>query len=241
MKKTFLYLALASLTIVSCRKDVEEIIPEVSIETQNTYDDQAAQAFLQNHYLDEKGNLQDLVATDTVHVKLADMIPAPVTLPSGVIYLVRAGAQPDPGTPVGTYDELHLMSASYSYLAEEFEGKARFGPPSLFRNTISGTGIPETDPSYYYVKKSVLEKATYAPAKERKYYEIEGFQEGLKHFAAFNLPDESNYNLQGVIIVPSRAAFARDEHYNYTGISYRNRSFVFNFQIYKSIFSAEPR
>ncbi|MGZ5192746.1 MAG: hypothetical protein ACXWVV_02290, partial [Kaistella sp.] len=71
-------------------------------------------------------------------------------------------------------------------------------------------------------------------AKLRSYYEIEGFQEAIKKFQAYDIPDDSNYNLQGVIIVPSRAAFARDAHFNYTGLAFRNRSFVFNFQIYKS-------
>ena len=233
MKKTFLYLALASIAIVSCRKDdTPETIEEVSIETQNTYDDQAAQNFLETHYLDAKGNIQDFVATDTVNVKLADLNP--VTLPSGVIYIVRPGAQPAAGTAIGQYDLLRLMSRSTTYIATNTDNKVAYASPSTFRNTISGSGVPEVDPAYFYVKKSVRDNATAPLAKERSYYEIEGFQEAIKKFQAFNIPDDSNYNLQGVIIVPSRAAFARDAHFNYTGLAYRNRSFVFNFQIYKS-------
>ena len=239
MKKTFLYLALASIALASCRKDdAADAVEEVSIETQNSYDDQAAQNFLETHYLDAKGNIKDFVETDLVNVKLANLNP--VTLPSGVIYIVRPGAQPDPGTAVGPYDLIRLMSRSTTYVATNTDNKVAYASPSTFTNTISGAGVPEVDPAYFYVKKSVLANATAAVAKQRSYYEIEGFQEALKKFKAFDISDDANYNLQGVIIVPSRAAFARDVHFNYTGIAYRNRSFVFNFQIYKTTpFAAE--
>lgn len=233
MKKTFLYLALASVAIISCRNDDNvEAIEEVSIETQNTYDDQAAQNFLETHYLDAKGNIKDLASTDNVNVKLADLNP--VKLPSGVIYIMRPGAQPNPGTTVGQYDLLRLMSNSTTYIATSTDNKVSYSSPAIFKNTITGAGVPEVDPAYFYVKKSVLDNATVAQAKLRSYYEIEGFQEAIKKFQAYDIPDDSNYNLQGVIIVPSRAAFARDVHFNYTGLAFRNRSFVFNFQIYKS-------
>ncbi len=48
------------------------------------------------------------------------------------------------------------------------------------------------------------------------------------------MEDSDNYNLQGIIIVPSRMAFARDDHYAYNGFIYRNRSFIFNFQLYNA-------
>lgn len=232
MKKTFLFLALASIAITSCRKTDDDIIPEVSIETQNSYDNQSAEKFLQTHYLDSKGNLKDFVETDTVNVKLADLNP--VTLPSGVIYVVRPDAQPVPGTDIGSTDIIRLMSNTVTYLANDTDGKIGFTSPYVFKNSISGSGIPDVDPSYYNVKQSVLDNATTELAKQRSYYEIEGFKEALQIFKAFDIPDESNYNLQGVIIVPSRAAFARDTHFNYSGISFKNRSFVFNFQVYKT-------
>ncbi|MGZ5273604.1 MAG: hypothetical protein ACXWCA_04725, partial [Kaistella sp.] len=212
--------------------DNVEAIEEVSIETQNTYDDQAAQNFLETHYLDAKGNIKDLVSTDNVNVKLADLNP--VKLPSGVIYIMRSSAQPNPGTTVGQYDLLRLMSNSTSYIATNTDNKVAYSSPAIFKNTITGAGVPEVDPAYFYVKKSILDNATVAQAKLRSYYEIEGFQEAIKKFQAYDIPDDSNYNLQGVIIVPSRAAFARDVHFNYSGLAFRNRSFVFNFQIYKS-------
>ena len=240
MKKTFLYLACAFFTVVSCRKDEPEIVPEVSIETQNTYDDQAAQAFLNTHTFDAKGNLLTYKEGDTAHVKLADLNPQ--ILPSGVIYIVREEAKPVPGEEIGQYDLLRIMQSTITYIAAETDGKVQYFSPYTFRNTIDGSGIPEVDPAYYYVKKADLEKPNIpAIAKERKFYEIEGFQEALKLFKAYNIPDDSDYNLQGVIIVPSRAAFARDSHANFSDVSFRNRSFVFNFQIYKAEHYSEPR
>lgn len=240
MKKTFLYLAFALFTVVSCRKDEPEIIPEVSIETQNSYDDQAAQTFLNTHSFDVKGNLVTYKEGDTAYVKLADLNP--VVLPSGVIYIVRNGAQPVPGESIGQYDLLRIMQSTITYIAADTDGKVGYASPYPFRNSIDGTGIPESDPAYYYVKNADLVKPGIPDvAKERKFYEIEGFQEALKFFKAYNIPDDADYNLQGMIIVPSRAAFARDFHANYSDVSFRNRSFVFNFQIYKAEHYSEPR
>lgn len=234
MKKSFFFLALASIALSSCRTDQPVVEPEVSIETQNSYDDQTALDFLQTHYLDAKGNIKNYVAPDTVNKKLADLIPAPVTLPSGVIYIVRQGAQPNPGKTIGATDIIKLMSITNSYVATNTDGKSTFVAGYPFRNTVNGSGVPEVDPAYFHVKDEVLANATTQEAKQRSYYEIEGFVEALQLFKSFDLTDESNYNLQGVIIVPSRAAFGRDPYFNYSNISYRNRSFVFNFQVYKT-------
>ncbi len=239
MKKTILFLALASLTLVSCRKDdPDSEEPEVSIETQNLYDDQAALNFLETHYLDVKGNVKAFSESDESddnNTKLSELNPKPVTLPSGVIYIVREGVQPDPGTEIGSSDIIKIMSNITTYVAVNSNDKITFSSPSVFNDQIS-SGNVETDPAYYYVKNSVLKayNEKYSTSYDHSYYEIEGFREALQKFKAFDIPEESNYNLQGVIIVPSRAAFARDAHFNYTGIAYRNRSFIFNFQIYKT-------
>lgn len=233
MKKRFLYLALASIALASCKDDEVEVTPEIDIATQNTYDDQAAQEFLKTHYFDSRGNVNEFVSTDTVNVKLADLVPAPVVLPSGVIYVAKVGAQPDPGTTIGNTDVIRLLSRTTNYVATSTDGVVKFASASYFQDGISGGNL-EVDPMYYYVKQSVLDAATTDVTKQRSYYEIEGFQEALRKFKAYNIPDESNYNLQGLIIVPSRAAFARDAHYNFNNVSFRNRSFIFNFQVYKS-------
>lgn len=244
MKKIFLYSTAIVLALSSCRKDDETATytePE-DIAVQNSYDDQAIQKFLDTNYLDNLGNIKAFSSTDTSddnNKKLSELNP--VTLPSGVVYIVRNGAQPNPGTTIGVSDSIRLMSRTYTSVATNTDNNITFSGTALFRSTIDGTGVPEVDPKYYYIddegttKDPLIENATTDAAKLASYYEIEGFREGLQHFKAFNMEDSDNYNLQGVIIVPSRAAFARDPHYNYAGYSLRNRSFIFNFQVYKTI------
>lgn len=235
MKKIFLFLALSSLAITSCRNDSSSNSDEISLETQNSYDDAAALKFLNDNYLDNKGNIVAFSDTDTSDdnkPKLSSMNP--VTLPSGVIYIKIADAQPVNGKNIGTTDKIRIMQNSNTYVATKgTDNVIKFDSKYIFKNTISGTGTPEVDPAYYYVKEDVLTSDAYKD-KTRAYFEIEGFQEALKNFQSFEIPDSDDYHLQGIIIVPSRAAFARDAHYPYTSYSFKNRSFIFNFQIYKT-------
>lgn len=242
MKKIFLYILAGSLCFSACKKnddDTQTFVEPDDVAVRNTYDDQAIQKFLNDNYLDTQGNIKAFSATDTIddhEKKLAELNP--VKLPSGVIYIVRAGAQPSPSKTIGATDVLKLMVRANYYLATNTDGTVALTGSSVspfLVNTINGSGSPLSDPMWYYVKNSVLtDPNVTGAATERKYYEIEGFQEGLKYFKAASpaLTDGAPYNLQGVIIVPSRAAFARDAHYNYTGYSLQNRTFVFNFQVY---------
>lgn len=236
MKKALIYIAVAAFTITSCRKD-ETTTPESIIKdevkditTQNTNDDKAIAKYMDEHYLDASGKIKKFSTTDTSddnNKKLSELNVQ--KLASGVVVIVRDGAQPNPGTVIGATDIIRIMQKSYSFVAQENNG-IEYVSEIPFSNTIDGSGVPEVDPAYYYVKQSVMD----ASKKTRPYYEIEGFQEGLKYFKSFDKADSENYNLQGVILVPSRAAFARDEHFPYAGMTFRNRTFVFNFQIYKT-------
>lgn len=235
MKKIFLFLAIASLAVTSCRKDDDNstTTPEVSIETQNSYDDAAIKQFLKDNYFDSRGNVvafSSSITTDDNEKPLADYNP--VTLPSGVVYISRY--TPANGKAIGSKDVLRLMHKSNTYVAVKGDdGVIKFGSQYSFRNTVDITGTPEADPAYYYVKSSILSSDTYKE-KTRSYFEMEGFQEALKNFKSCEVSDSENYNMQGLIIVPSRAAFARDEHFPYSSYSFRNRSFIFSFQIYKT-------
>lgn len=238
MKKIFLYILAGSLCFTACKKDGDDVAtftePE-DVATRNSYDEQAIQKFMDDNYLDTQGNIRAFSSTDTTddnYKKLSQLNP--VKLPSGVIYIVRDGAQPDPGKTVESNSQLRMMVRANYYLATDTDGVA-FNPTytGSFVNTIDGSGSPITDPIFYYVKNSILASATTDVAKQRSYYEIEGFQEGIKYFKGYNnKPDGDAYNLQGVIIVPSKAAFARDSHYNYNGYSLQNKCFVFNFELY---------
>ncbi|WP_300690540.1 hypothetical protein [Chryseobacterium sp.] len=238
MKKIFLYILAGSLCFSACKKDddVQTYQEPSDINTQNSYDDQAIKKYMDENYLDTQGNIKAFSATDTIddhEKKLSELNYK--TLPSGTIYIVRDGAQPaaDQGKTIGDTDVIKIMGRSYACLAGDNNGTVSFIDTLTFLNTINGSGIPLVDPMYYYVKQQVIDAATTTAAKQPGYYQIPGFREALQKFKAFdNLSGGNPYNLQGVIIVPSRAAFARNAHYPYFNVSYRNRTFIFNFQIY---------
>lgn len=233
MKKILLCCTIVSLVLTSCRKDDTPTTPEVDITTQNTYDDQAAQKFLNDNYLDDKGNIKAFSDTDTSDDNKPKLSTYnPVTLPSGVIYIKIPNSQPTNGTPIGSTDIIRLMQNTITYIATKDDaGVVKFTSGYGFVNNIAGSGVPDVDPPYYYIKQSILDADT---SKPRSYYEIEGLKEGLSYFQSFNMADSDDYKMQGIIIVPSRAAFARDNHFAYTLYSFKDRSFVFNFQVYKT-------
>ena len=235
MKKIFLYILAGSLCFAACKKDdeVETFVEPEDINVRNSYDEQAIQKFMDNNYLDLQGNIKAFTAdaADDNEKKLSQLNPQ--TLPSGVIYIKRTGAQPEDSTPpstgvaIGDSTQIKTMMRANYYLATETDGNISLGNPGVLLNTIDGSGSPVTDPTFYFVKKSVRTAA----GQNSSYYEIAGLKEGLKQFTGFeNLPDANPYNLQGVIIVPSKAAFARNANY----YNLQNASFVFNFQIYKA-------
>lgn len=239
MKKIFLYILAGSLCFSACKRDdaIDTYVEPDDINVQNNYDEQAINKFMDENYLDAQGNIKAFSTTDTSddnEKKLSEL--KPVKLPSGTIYIMREGAQPTTNPqPITDQSVIKIMGRGYAYLAAESNGSILFTAKTAFMNTIDGSTIPVIDPMYYYVKQATLDKGTSDAAKQRSYYEIAGLKEALQKFSSFNnLPSETPYNLQGVIIVPSKAAFARNAHYPYLGQTYRNMSFVFNFQMYGS-------
>lgn len=235
MKKILLYLILGSVCFTSCKRDEEnpaDVVEVVDIQTQNTYDDQAAQKFLTDNYFDPQGKMMAYSETDTAD----DNFPSlntynPVVLPSGVVIVMRPSAQPMPGKTIHDNDVLKITSISFSGVAKNLAEGPIFTTQQNYRNTLANSGVPEIDPSYFYTKNGQLN------GKPRSYYEIEGFQEGIKYFKSCEIPDSENYNMQGVIIVPSRVAYARDSNVldiNTTNFKFNDRSFVFNVQVYKT-------
>ncbi|ROI04436.1 MULTISPECIES: hypothetical protein [unclassified Chryseobacterium] len=253
MKKIFLYILAGSLCFSACKKsddDVNTYVEPEDINVQNNYDDQAIKKFMDENYLDVQGNIKSFSATDTTDDKEKKLSELPYeTLPSGTIYLIRKDAQPDSlAQDIKPNDSIRLMVRANSYLATLSDGKGAFAAAATFINTINGNGVPILDPKFYYISNvtgkedPLIKTATTDAAKQQSYYMISGFNEALQKFKSYNnISNSTPYNLQGVIIVPSRAAFARNPHYpyNYAGytspISLRNRSFVFNFQVYGRI------
>ncbi|WP_379965409.1 hypothetical protein [Epilithonimonas sp. UC225_85] len=235
MKKILLGIVLSVVVLQGCKKDDDVVDDTVvlTVDEQNTYDDAAAVKYMDEHYFDSKGLIvafDDTVTTDDAYPKLSSYPHE--KLPSGVIYIVRTGAQPDPGKVINPTDVISIFQVTKSYVSGKTNDVISFQNESTFNNNVAGTGIPTYDPAYFYVKSSVLKNynTTYNTTYGRNFYEIEGLQEGLKYFKAFDLDNSADYNMQGVIIVPSRAAFARDANI----YAYTNRSFVFNFQIYRT-------
>lgn len=235
MKKNILLSLLAlSLATTACRKDDNNTVETVEIGTQNDYDTQAIQQFLKDNYFDSKGKIVAFKEDDTAddnEKPLSDYNPQ--TLANGTVYIINPNAQPAAGKTILENDSISLMHKTITYTATNENGVIKLRSAYPFFDTVDNSGVPQDDPSFYYVKKSVLEKS----GKTRGYYEIEGFKEALQKFTCFDQEPDAPYHMQGVIIVPSRAAFARDPHFNYVGYSLNDRTFVFNFQVYK----ASPR
>ncbi len=238
MKKILLGIALSVVALQSCKKDRdEEEVVVIPIADQNAYDDAAAIKFMESNYFNDKGVItafDDTVTTDDNYPKLSSYPHE--TLPSGVIYIKRGDAfQPNPGKEIAPTDVISIMQVTKTYIATKTDDKVAYASESTFINNVTTSGVPSKDPAYFYVWQSVLDKynADNKTTVGRDFYELEGLQEGLKHFKSFdNLDSATDYNMQGVIIVPSRAAYARDN--TIYGTIYSNRSFVFNFQLYNT-------
>lgn len=238
MKKILLGVALSVAVLQGCKKDNndDEDVVQLTVEEQKDYDDAAIADYMTKHYLDSKGLIvafDDTTDADNNEKKLSDYDY--IKLASGVIYIVRPGAQPEPGKEVATTDIISIMQATKTYTASKVNDKIVFNNEATFINNITNTGVPSVDPAYYYVKSSVLKNYNEANSTTvgRDFFEIEGLKEGLKFFKSYdNLETSADYNMQGVIIVPSRAAFGRDN--SIYGSLYTNRSFVFNFQLYNA-------
>ncbi|MBV8326285.1 hypothetical protein [Chryseobacterium sp.] len=242
MKKIFLYILAGSLCFTACKKDdvVDTSLNEPEdINVQNSYDNDAIKKFMNENYLDTQGNIKAFSDTDTSddnEKKLSDLPNE--TLPSGTVIITRPTAPAGADTPIGPKDSIRIMTNTQTYIATNVNGTSVFGQKAAMTNynSINETGLPIVDPKFFYIRSDdkLITSATTDAAKQKSYYMIEGFNEALQKFKSYNKSDSEGYSLQGVIIVPSRAAFARDLHYNYSGYSFRNRSFVFNFQVYKN-------
>ena len=126
MKKILLGVALSVAVLQGCKKDNtdDEEVVQLTVDEQKEYDDAAALDFLNKHYLDSKGvitTFDDTTDTDNNEKKLADYNY--VKLPSGVIYIVRPGAQPNPGKDVMSNDVISFFNITKTYSATKTNDK----------------------------------------------------------------------------------------------------------------------
>jgi len=236
---------MAIVAMNSCKNDsndVPEKYPILDYENQKECDDIAIREYLKTHYFDERGIVKVIQKGDTTKTKLSEI--AETLDSSGVVYVLRPNAQPADGKEVTDGKILSMMLISSGARAVWGKDKKTvdlIGEFSFF-NTIEKGGNVLEDPKWYYAKKKDIEneqkRINQNPNNKftvtKDFFEIEGFKEAIKKFKSFNKSSEENYDLQGLIIVPSRAAFGKDPHFNYNNLLMNDHIFFFNFQLYKS-------
>ena len=114
MKKLFILVAVGSLVAVtSCNHDDDNndnSTSNVDIATQNSYDDAAIKTFITSNYLDAKGNIKAFSSTDAADDNYPNLTTYnPVTLPSGVVYIVIPNAQPINGKAVNADEDIDIF------------------------------------------------------------------------------------------------------------------------------------
>jgi major membrane immunogen (membrane-anchored lipoprotein) len=229
MKKYLAFILITSLVLTSCKKeDSPTIAPPIDISEQNSNDDAAIQNFLQDNTFTDNGKVVALTE-DEKKAGLKKPLTAykPTKLPSGVVYLHYY--EPIANPLVNKTDALSLQYIANMYISRPVNNKVILSNNLEFSSTIMGTGVARQDPYFYYTSPSKIPAGITA-----SYFEIEGLQEAMVNFRSCKLEPVDDYKLQGLIIVPSRAAYARDDHYKNYNVNWNDRTLVFNFQIYKA-------
>ncbi len=205
--------------IISCKSDDDSSTKKLTIEEQNTADDTAILNFLSNYYFDDQGKVAKF--SDTVTSDDKDPLSKnAVQDPSGFWYVINPNAPASSGTaPDGTNEILIHCILKYFTATEGGNGYS-----TLYNaySTIDGYGIPKESPFFY--------KKPASATNDSSYYTIKGLIDGLKFFQPTGKGKNDPYEkLQGVIIVPSRLAYARNS--NYLGLA--DATFILNFELYK--------
>lgn len=239
MKKWGIALLLAGVFLGACKSDDDN--RDLPQDEQNQIDDQAIVDYLEDHYFDpERGVIKKYDEEDEEDDTYPNLKSLGVKLPSGVWVVKRPGVEAEGTSVVSNTQDSILISynssrfkASYEDLNENQRAYNKF--PAPFFNTIYSTGTAAWDPVFYHTK---LTEEMITRNIDLSYFVIEGFVEGLKEFKSTQTNGSDLYNFQGAIIVPSRMAYGRD--FVYLGgqldpNSYRDNSFVFNFEVHKVI------
>lgn len=236
MKKWGLAIIAIGILFTACKNDDD--IDELPQEEQNQVDDDAIVEYLQDHYFDpERGLIKQFDEEDSADNDYPSLHSLGTKLPSGVWIVKRSGVVAEgPIADDNTQDsilisyEAKIFKASYTDLGEN---EKPYSGIQTFSSTINGAGTATWDPSFYYyhIPDTMNDNINLS------HFVVEGFTEGLQHFNSTETSGSDLYNFQGVIVVPSRLAFGRDFVYaggslNY---SYRDLSFVFNFELHKVI------
>lgn len=254
IKKFFVTLIACSAFLVSCNND-DDNINNMPIESRNSLDDKAIEQYLNDYYFSPGDTINGkivrggtLTKFDSIPGNEDDKYPALKTLikkdSNGILYAENPN-HAGTGKDVVVSNDSTKIHISYNVLmfkATDDLTKAN-NPTQKYYGTFGtyvyptyniGDGSPVVDPSFYYFTPTEVEAKN---GVKREHQELKNFIEGLKHFKPTERDLTDNYNFQGVIILPSRLAFARNQVYVGTGLSdlaYRDISFIFNFELVKT-------
>ena len=228
MKLNFLLIGLFGLGLLlhSCKNEDDgiDLLPQ---EEQNQVDDQAIALFLQQHYFNAVGKVvkfSDDNDADDEETPLAELAEQGT---GGYWFVKNPNYQSDQRMITNPDNDSILMQYDLNYFyAKKSNDSVYYTTPISYSSTINTTGYPIWDPSFYY----------HAPAEDQQdaWYEMEGIQEGLKHFNSKgkNATDLPAVDFQGFIIAPSRLIFERDR--NAYGFG-SDTSVMLNFELYQVI------
>lgn len=233
-------LLLFGLILFSCNRD-DDKGPNYTEEELAILDDQALEKVLQDYYFGLAGKITKY---DDIEGNADDAYPNLATyatkLPNGVWIVLHPSVTPS--TPyIQPNDSLLVHFQAFSFKSErDSQGNGTYKTLSIPNNRFSslvGAAVPIWDPFFIHAPM-------YNTDDLPKYYEIEGIKDALVHFKPTQKEIGDPYFFQGVILVPSRLAYARHKHYTNptpstttAGLSeaLRDHNFVFNFEVYKAL------
>lgn len=223
LSKVLFLLVGAVFFAVSCNNDDDSI----STGERNRLDDEAIVKYLREHYFNSKGISTAFDDDDTADDAYTPLYDIATQDDMGYWYVKNPNVTAT-GRAITDNDNDSILlqyNLSYfkSYVNSEEDDISDYPTPTLISSTINTSGYPIWDPLFYYGEDQ---------SYDRKFYEIEGVVDGLKHFNS--IPKEQ-YDLpavdfQGLIIVPSRLAYARDGSQVISGI---DLSIILNFELYQ--------
>lgn len=239
MKKWGIALIAFGLLLGSCKRDDD--FDDLPLDEQNQVDDTTIERYLEDHYFEPtRGLIKKYDADNEEDDQYPSLRSLGVKLPSGVWVVKRPGVEAEGPAIQNNLSDSILISfnstrfkATFNDLAEGEQPYEKFS--GAFYNTIFSTGTAAWDPIFYYSKITEDQANT---GITQEHFVVEGFVEGLKEFKSTMTNGADLYNFQGAIIVPSRMAYGRDFVY-FSGIpdqnSYRDNSFVFNFELHRVV------
>lgn len=244
IKKFFVTLITCSIFLVSCNNDDDSSVnkeTKIPIEERDALDDEAITQFLNDFYFNPTTGR--LTKFDTIKGNDDDAYPALKTIAKQDDLGIWYAENPNhigTGESIVSNDSTSIYLSyitSYFVATNSTDYTRKYGDIGTYKNITSintGDGSALQDPDFYYFIPTATEIKN---GVKRENLELKNFVEGLKHFKTTDRAITDLYNFQGVIILPSRLAFARNKYYTGSSLtdysSYRDASFIFNFELPK--------